>query len=81
MQEVGAVDVGTLFVTKLSLSPELFFKSTQKYLASYVQDGRRLAGDFELLNELYVITMGDGFREKEQNGGDNPSQLIMLEVG
>ena len=64
----------------MSLSPELFFKSTQKYLSSYVKDGKKLTPDFELLNELYVITMGDSFQEKEDNSAENPSQLILLEV-
>ncbi len=34
----------------MSLPPEMFFKSSKKYLESLFKDGRKISPDFELLN-------------------------------
>jgi len=51
------------------LAPEHFYQTTDKYLRSFIKDGKKINPDFELLNELYVITLGDNFKEKEDGLG------------
>lgn len=46
---------------QLSLSPEQFYKTTDQYIQSYIKDGKKINPDFELLNELYIVTVGDSF--------------------
>jgi hypothetical protein len=33
-------------------------------MQSFIKDGKKLNPDFEILNELYVVTIGDNFNEK-----------------
>jgi hypothetical protein len=53
--------------TQLSLAPSQFYQATDKFLLSFIKDGKKVNPDFELLNELYVVTLGDNFAEKEEN--------------
>ena len=49
-------------------------------MESYYKDGRRGNPDFEALNEVYLVTMGDKFREtteKQQSSGDN---LVLVDI-
>jgi len=32
-------------------------------MQSYIQDGKKINPDFEMLNELYAVTLGDDFNE------------------
>lgn len=55
-----------LLISQLSLKPEEFFRTTDKYMQSFIKDGKKLNPDFEILNELYVVTIGDNFNEKQE---------------
>jgi hypothetical protein len=49
-------------------------------MQSYIKDGKKLNPDFELLNELYVLTLGDNFAEKEEDNRQVNDTLILIDV-
>lgn len=39
-------------------------------MQTYIKDGKKISPDFSTLNEIYVVTVGDNFKELP----DNPKQ-------
>jgi hypothetical protein len=50
-------------------------------MQSFIKDGKKLNPDFEILNELYVVTIGDDFNEKEEENRQYNDNLILIDVG
>ena len=45
------------------MDSQQFYKTTHCFMQSFIKDGKKLNPDFETLNELYVVAMGDHFEE------------------
>lgn len=47
---------------QLLQSPEQFYSTTHRYMQSFIKGGKKLSPDFEALNEIYVVAVGDNFK-------------------
>lgn len=70
-----------LFVLmQLVLPPSQFYNATRRYMNSYIQDGKRINPDFQMLNQLYAVTLGDNFAELPDVVRNNNENLVLIDV-
>ena len=62
------------------MNPEEFYSTTHRFMQTYIKDGKKLNPDYEALNELNVVTVGDSFKEIAESNKQNIDNLVLVDV-
>lgn len=64
----------------MAMQPQEFYNTTHRFMQSYFKDGKKGSPDFEALNEVYVVTVGDHFQEQSDAPQQNNDNLVLVDV-